>query len=66
MITHNYNKYNVQFKLKKKLKKLDIIDENKAYIENQPKYNEYNQVNIIDKLYEIYVSIIKFVFNYKN
>ncbi len=61
MITHNYNKYNVQFKLKKKLKKLHIIDENKVFIEKQYKYNNYNQINIIDKLYEFYVSIIKFL-----
>jgi len=56
----------INHKLKRKIKKLDIIDENKLFLESQPKYNEYNQINVIDKLYEIYVSFIKFLFNYKN
>lgn len=53
-------------KNKKKLIKMERIDENSVFIENdqKPKYNEYNQVNIIDKLQEIYVIIIKFLFKF--
>ena len=48
-------------------KKLDIIYENTVYIEKtkaKAKYNEYNQINIFDKLYELYISILKFIVNY--
>jgi len=53
-------------KNKKKLIKMERIDENSVFIEidQKPKYNEYNQVNIIDKLQEIYVIIIKFLFKF--
>jgi hypothetical protein len=56
--------------IKKSINKLDKIDENNIYIEtvidNKHKYNSFNQINIIDKLYEYYVSFIKFILNYKN
>ncbi len=53
-------------KNKKKLIKMERIDENSVFIEidQKPKYNEYNQINIIDKLQEIYVIIIKFLFKF--
>ena len=54
---------------KRKIHILEKIEEEKIFLginENKTEYNEYNQINIIDKLYEVYVSIIKFVFNYKN
>jgi len=46
---------------KRKMVMMDRIDENSIFIENRPKYNEYNQINIIDKLHEIYVIVIKFL-----
>lgn len=56
--------------IKKSINKLDKIDENNIFIEtvidNKQKYNSFNQINIIDKLYEYYVSFIKFILNYKN
>ena len=46
------------------------IEKNNIFIEtvidNKQKYNSFNQINIIDKLYEYYVSFIKFILNYKN
>jgi hypothetical protein len=53
-------------KNKKKLIKMERIDENSVFIEinQKTKYNEYNQVNIIDKLQEIYVIVIKFLFKF--
>lgn len=62
MISHKFNK---TLKSNKKLDKLDIIYENTIYIEKtKAKYNEYNQINIFDKLYELYISILKFIVNY--
>lgn len=62
MISHKFNK---TLKSNKKLDKLDIIYENKIYVEKTTtKYNEYNQINLFDKLYELYISILKFIVNY--
>lgn len=51
---------------KKKFIKMERIDENSIFIDinNKPKYNEYNQINILEKLQEIYVIIIKFVLKF--
>lgn len=54
-----------KFKNKKRLNKLDTINENFIFKEPQNEYNQYNQINIMAKLYEIYVSIIKFIINFK-
>ncbi len=44
----------------KKLIKMDTIYEDYIYIEKtQRKYNEYNQINILDKLLELYVMFLK-------
>lgn len=62
MISHKFNK---TLKSNKKLDKLDIIYENKIYVEKTTtKYNEYNQINLFDKLYELYISILKYIVNY--
>lgn len=53
-------KYNKMGK-KRKMVMMERIDENSLFIENKQKYNEYNQINIMDKLHEIYVIIIKFL-----
>lgn len=67
MVNYNYYKLNPKFKSKKTLKKLDIIDEDKIYIEkscNTNTYNEYNQINIINKIYELYLIFIKFIIKF--
>jgi len=54
-----------QYKKKKIVLKLDKIDEDKIFIEKNinNKYNEYNQKNIIKKIYEIYLDVITKIFN---
>jgi hypothetical protein len=55
-------------KKNKKMTKMERIDEDSVFIEvsnNKPKYNEYNQINIMDKLHEFYVIFIKFLMNIK-
>lgn len=55
-------------KKSKKMTKMERIDENSIFIEitnNKPKYNQYNQINIMDKLHELYVTLIKFLMNIK-
>ena len=55
---YNYHKNNYH---KHKKRKLDIIYENIEYIEpQQPKYNNYNQINLFEKIKEIYIKIITF------
>jgi hypothetical protein len=55
-----YNKY----KKKRNLKKLDKIDEDKIYVEKKDdKYNELNQINLWKKIYEIYLEVVKQIFN---
>lgn len=51
---------------KKRLIKMERIDENSVFIDikKKPKYNEYNQVNIIDKLQELYQIILSFVLTF--
>jgi hypothetical protein len=50
-------------KIKKKFMKLETINENSIFIEKQkPKINEYNQINIMDKILELYVMLLKFIF----
>lgn len=51
-----------------KMKKLERIDENQVFSEkpiSNKKYNEYNQINIFEKIYEIYLFYIKLL-NIKN
>lgn len=51
----------------KKLTKMERIDENTIFIEitnNSPKYNSYNQINIMDKIQEFYVMLLKFIFKF--
>lgn len=55
----------MKFKLKTKVKrrifkKLDKIDEETIYIERPKtnKYNDYNQINIWDKIYDLYLNMI--------
>lgn len=50
---------------KRKINKMDRIDEEKIYIEknNYQKYNEYNQINIIEKIYDLYLKFIKIFSN---
>lgn len=44
----------------KKIIKMDTIYEDYIYVEqNKRKYNEYNQINILDKLFELYVMFLK-------
>lgn len=55
-------------KKNKKMTKMERIDEDSVFIEvnnNKPKYNEYNQINIMDKLHEFYIIFIKFLMNIK-
>lgn len=54
-----------QYKKKRIVFKLDKIDEDKIFIEknNNKQYNEYNQISIIKKIYEIYLDVIKKIFN---
>lgn len=52
------NKYIQKKILFKKKPKLETIQENELLFHN--KYNEYNQINILEKLYEFYVSLLKF------
>jgi len=55
-------------KKNKKMTKMERIDEDSVFIEvtnNKSKYNEYNQINIMDKLHEFYVTLIKFLMNIK-
>ena len=47
------------YKKKRKISKLEKIDEDSIFIEKQVKYNEYNQINIIEKIYELYNKLIK-------
>jgi hypothetical protein len=50
-------------KIKKKFMKMDTIYEHKVYIEvPKKKINEYNQINIMDKILELYVLLLKFIF----
>lgn len=54
-------------KHKKKLIKMERIDENSVFTEmnnTYHNYNEYNQINIMDKLQELYVILIKFLFKF--
>jgi len=53
-------------KHKKKITKMERIDENSVFIEmtNPPKYNSYNQINIMDKIQELYVMLLKFIFKF--
>jgi|688.fasta_scaffold01450_34 hypothetical protein len=44
---------------KRKISKLEKIDEDSIFIEKQVKYNEYNQINIIEKIYDLYNKLIK-------
>jgi hypothetical protein len=37
----------------KKIRILDKIDENEIFIENNVKYNSYNQISIIEKINEL-------------
>lgn len=51
----------------KKLTKMERIDENTIFIEitnTPPKYNSYNQINIMDKIQELYVILLKFIFKF--
>ncbi len=55
----------MKFKLKTKVKrrifkKLDKIDEETIYTERPKtnKYNDYNQINIWDKIYDLYLNMI--------
>ena len=54
-----------QYKKKRIVFKLEKIDEDKIFIEknNNKQYNEYNQISIIKKIYEIYLDVIKKIFN---
>lgn len=47
------------YKKKRKISKLEKIDEDSIFIEKQVKYNEYNQINIIEKIYDLYNKLIK-------
>jgi hypothetical protein len=47
------------YKKKRKISKLEKIDEDKIFIEKKIEYNEYNQINIIEKIYELYNKFIK-------
>ena len=53
-------------KHKRKLIKMERIDENSVFIEmtNSPKYNSYNQINIMDKIQELYVMLLKFILKF--
>lgn len=51
----------------KKLTKMERIDENTVFIEKTNKrhtYNKYNQINIMDKIQELYVILLKFIFKF--
>jgi len=54
------------YKKKRRVCKLDKIDEENIYIEKNHSnyhYNEYNQISIMNKIYEIYLEVIKVLFN---
>jgi len=55
-------------KHKKKITKMERIDENTVFIEiintPPPKYNSYNQINIMDKIQELYVMLLKFILKF--
>jgi len=53
-------------KHKRRLIKMERIDENSVFIEmtNSPKYNSYNQINIMDKIQELYVMLLKFILKF--
>jgi hypothetical protein len=54
-------------KNKRKIRLLEKIDENEIFVEiNYKKYNDYNQINIIKKIREIYINIIKCILNFRN
>jgi len=47
-------------KNKRKICLLEKIDENEIFIEiNSKKYNNYNQISIIEKIMEVYMNIVK-------
>jgi hypothetical protein len=53
----------LQNKKKRRLCKLDKIDEEKIYIEKKYSnyhYNEYNQISIMNKIHEIYLKVINY------
>jgi hypothetical protein len=50
----------LHYKKKRRVCKLDKIDEENIYIEKiHYKYNEYNQISIMDKMYDMYLKVIK-------
>jgi hypothetical protein len=54
-------------KNKKIIHKLEKIDENKIFVEiNNKKYNEYNQISIIEKINEIYNKIVIYLLKINN
>jgi hypothetical protein len=54
---------NKKTKIKTKIIKMETIYENSIYIEpSKKKYNEYNQISLMNKLMEFYVSILKLIF----
>ncbi len=55
-------------KHKRKIRLLEKIDENEIFIEinNKKKYNEYNQISIMEKIKELYIEIVKCLFNFRN
>ena len=55
---------------KRKIHILEKIEEEKIFLginENKTEYNEYNQINIMKKLYELYIKFItNFCYNKRN
>jgi hypothetical protein len=54
-------------KNKRKIRLLEKIDENEIFVEiNYKKYNNYNQINIIEKIKEIYINIVRCIFTFRH
>ena len=54
-------------KNKRKIRLLEKIDENEIFVEiNYKKYNDYNQINIIEKIKEIYINIVRCIFTFRH
>jgi hypothetical protein len=54
-------------KNKRKICLLEKIDENEIFIEiNSEKYNNYNQISIIEKIMKVYMNIVKCIIKFRH
>ena len=59
-----YKMINFKIKKKKKLMILETIHEHTVYIEKPNiKVNEYNQINLFDKIFELYLILLNYIYN---